>query len=683
MKKQVIPLFLMAIFVIGILLIIPSYAEEEPNWIPDPTGKTEGYFLSDFSSNEFELVASRSATARHFYNKLTGEYRYESVPSPKNTQIERPDVVFDNSSFGEGIFEENDSLAGGGGGGASVAGTWNDSTDTFDLWRYDSSTYYQGNSYMKVGKEDFWNGNPRHPHDNHQYYSWLAFDTDIVTAIDDISNATFSLYVTSTTCENIEGASVTIYNIGNNWDDDSCKEGSTSWTTGTYSYYQGAMRVGNSTGWIDSFDTSAETLIQGWADNRNSFEDMISIYLSQYACDTNSDDYFVFDESTGTYDPKITFTYTLDTSNISNSYAGSYSGNSNWSNVTEAYTDNGMGANSSTSGAQIDYGINQTQFSTMNASQNLSSWLFYDCNVIFEWKVHDTGNTSSAYDDLYVKFYHNMTDSWTDWTILAHNDENWHADVVTESTNYWSPNDLQYLQVRLQHQNSSDGDVLEVDYLRLEVYNSSESWEYYLSSDWARHPDDSYIISQAEIMVDSDPTNKTGAIYENLTAAWDWGDFGTYTYAMDAWVFDNYTEYDEYRGLCYTSAAFYSSLARALEIPARIIRFEQKSTVTTYDHQAIEFYLNGEWIPASTCGEEGWTWYGWDNHTELEFNTWFPENDSNEECVNLFVVLEILGDGYEFETGLPNEIVSVSLQEFDPAQYNKYCQYLGYNPHEK
>ncbi|MFX1286104.1 MAG: hypothetical protein ACFFB5_20840 [Promethearchaeota archaeon] len=67
---------------------------EEVNrtYIRDPTGKTEGYFLEDFSEDFFELMASRGRTYRHFYNKATGNYTYQS----------------DNLVQKEGVFEETD-----------------------------------------------------------------------------------------------------------------------------------------------------------------------------------------------------------------------------------------------------------------------------------------------------------------------------------------------------------------------------------------------------------------------------------------------------------------------------------------------------------------------------------------------------------------------------------------------
>ncbi|MFX0051675.1 MAG: hypothetical protein ACFFAJ_02565 [Candidatus Hodarchaeota archaeon] len=46
--------------------------------IIDPTGKTEGYILEEFSDDFFELMGSRDQSSRHFYNKRTGAYTYQS-----------------------------------------------------------------------------------------------------------------------------------------------------------------------------------------------------------------------------------------------------------------------------------------------------------------------------------------------------------------------------------------------------------------------------------------------------------------------------------------------------------------------------------------------------------------------------------------------------------------------------
>ncbi|MFX1286797.1 MAG: CARDB domain-containing protein [Promethearchaeota archaeon] len=64
--------------------------EVNKTYIRDPTGKTEGYFREDFSEDFFELMGSRGQTSRHFYNKITGIYRYQS----------------DNLVQKEGVYEE-------------------------------------------------------------------------------------------------------------------------------------------------------------------------------------------------------------------------------------------------------------------------------------------------------------------------------------------------------------------------------------------------------------------------------------------------------------------------------------------------------------------------------------------------------------------------------------------------
>ncbi|MFX0208983.1 MAG: hypothetical protein ACFFDT_23565 [Candidatus Hodarchaeota archaeon] len=52
--------------------------EVNKTYICDPTGKTEGYFLEDFSEDFFELMGSRGQTSRHFYNKITKGYTFQS-----------------------------------------------------------------------------------------------------------------------------------------------------------------------------------------------------------------------------------------------------------------------------------------------------------------------------------------------------------------------------------------------------------------------------------------------------------------------------------------------------------------------------------------------------------------------------------------------------------------------------
>ncbi|MFX0208540.1 MAG: transglutaminase domain-containing protein [Candidatus Hodarchaeota archaeon] len=402
-----------------------------------------------------------------------------------------------------------------------------------------------------------------------------------------------------------------------------------------------------------------------------------------------------------------------------NLYVNDYSTSIGWNFETRAYTENNAGAECQFSGGKIVY-------SFPDPTIDLTPWLFYTCKVRIRVRTFDTGGAGPIrfipenkteedveiidhptfeidksggntplglpiMERLLAKLYHKTTNSWTGWYMMRTYPEGaWNEKVITETTKIWTPNDLKYLQIELRHELSADPDKHEVDYVRLEVDNSTASWAPYLGSDWARHPDDSYVDSQAQSIANTNPNNKTGAIYENLTDDWWWGTPGSYI--KDTVVLEDHSLTGWYYGKCYSSAALYTSLCRALDIPARIIRFKLKGWDDpdySKDHVGIEFYLGGEWIPASTTGDPishggGWRWYGWDDHTSEALQDEFPENDLIEgdknKCLDIFVILEILGNETD-QYGIPNNVVtSQSLRNFDSVVFDKYCNALGYTP---
>ncbi|MFW9780307.1 MAG: hypothetical protein ACFFE8_15810, partial [Candidatus Heimdallarchaeota archaeon] len=60
---------------------------DSPGWIVDPTGHTAGYNLSDYSDTYFELRGSRGQFSRHFYNKTSGKYTYQSDALVQKTGV--------------------------------------------------------------------------------------------------------------------------------------------------------------------------------------------------------------------------------------------------------------------------------------------------------------------------------------------------------------------------------------------------------------------------------------------------------------------------------------------------------------------------------------------------------------------------------------------------------------------
>jgi len=52
--------------------------ETKTNQVPDPTGQTDGYNREDLSGEFVELMGSRGKSYRHFYNKTSGSYLFQS-----------------------------------------------------------------------------------------------------------------------------------------------------------------------------------------------------------------------------------------------------------------------------------------------------------------------------------------------------------------------------------------------------------------------------------------------------------------------------------------------------------------------------------------------------------------------------------------------------------------------------
>jgi hypothetical protein len=143
------------------------------------------------------------------------------------------------------------------------------------------------------------------------YKAWLAFDTDITVEIEELTSVTFKLYVSYEAMESGEGASVYVYNIGGNFDSNSCKESNTNWALGTHSSESGVFDL-SSTGWRTGDSTKMGNLLNDWASSRGDSEDMISIHLVKYQTDSATRDYACIDESTSSHDPELTFSYVTD-----------------------------------------------------------------------------------------------------------------------------------------------------------------------------------------------------------------------------------------------------------------------------------------------------------------------------------------------------------------------------------
>jgi hypothetical protein len=178
------------------------------------------------------------------------------------------------------------------------------STNNYDLYR-DSLTWITGTNYFRVGDK------------NNAFQSlWIAFNTGITDYIYDTCHIALKLYCVHSSFDlSSEGAKCRVYNIGGNANEDTAKENSTSYKSGTNRYTDNLVYKGDiGTG---SYKTAAaaemEKLIDYWAENRNTGENYISFSMTSYGPET--DDYYSFrtSEYTGTdCDPKLSFSYVTE-----------------------------------------------------------------------------------------------------------------------------------------------------------------------------------------------------------------------------------------------------------------------------------------------------------------------------------------------------------------------------------
>ena len=175
------------------------------------------------------------------------------------------------------------------------------STNNYDLYR-DSLTWITGTDYFRVGDK------------NGAYQSlWIAFNTGIIESIDDTGLVKLQLYcVHSSFDSSSEGAKFRVYNIGGNANENTAKENSQSYKSGTNKYtdnlvYKGDIGTGS---YKTAAATEMEKLTDFWAENRNIGENYISFSMTSYG--PERDDYYSFrtSEYTGTgCDPKLSFSY--------------------------------------------------------------------------------------------------------------------------------------------------------------------------------------------------------------------------------------------------------------------------------------------------------------------------------------------------------------------------------------
>lgn len=212
--------------------------------------------------------------------------------------------------------------------GAYSQGTWINidpplgtiySTDIYDCY-----TYGVGSTSWATGAGDVSVG----PYSAGSWYEgFIAFDTNLDVAVTDIYSVLVELYIASETYDSGEGMDATVYNVKGNDNDDQAREDSQSYDNTAYYSAQTDVKTSWVTSAYNTLDaTKMEAALDYWRINRDDDDDFISIhFVGNAACDPDTSDYGNARDSTwgGTdYDPKISFTYDVNTIPVAAYYDG-------------------------------------------------------------------------------------------------------------------------------------------------------------------------------------------------------------------------------------------------------------------------------------------------------------------------------------------------------------------------
>ncbi|MHA1979262.1 MAG: carboxypeptidase-like regulatory domain-containing protein, partial [Candidatus Hodarchaeales archaeon] len=271
-----------------------------------------GTLLTDFSS-EVELFSENEQTHIGFtFEDMEQAGFTQKYLNLHNQQL--PDGNFRKTlrfgMYGYGVYTKGTQIE-------IDPSPWTSQYETWDLFRLygDTSGWYTTNNYMRVGRDDTYE--PGQGWLDVYYDCFFAFNTGLFSYVDSIWNVSLRLYAFNNYMESGEGVSSALYNIHGNFDDNSAKEYSKSFSELNKSS-QSAVFTGTGTGWQTMDAAKTANQLNNWADWRHNNVSYLSFRLYEYGTDARTTDTVDFRENSyANYEPELAFEYNTSTPVIS------------------------------------------------------------------------------------------------------------------------------------------------------------------------------------------------------------------------------------------------------------------------------------------------------------------------------------------------------------------------------
>ncbi len=187
-------------------------------------------------------------------------------------------------------------------------------TDNYDLMYENDTAWITSYTFADIGHYYFNRGQTV----EWERKSFVAWDTNISMAIEDISIVSCQLYIDYEQVESGEGVTATVYNVGGNANSNTTKEDSEGYELGTNENETGVLNNPGSGSYKTLDTTKMEILLDFWANNRDNDEGFVSFRFKGWNTDAGTNDRIrFFDSQYGSNEPKLNFTYNPSTVEIS------------------------------------------------------------------------------------------------------------------------------------------------------------------------------------------------------------------------------------------------------------------------------------------------------------------------------------------------------------------------------
>ncbi|PWI49489.1 hypothetical protein CEE45_01475 [Candidatus Heimdallarchaeota archaeon B3_Heim] len=279
----------------------------------------------------------------------------------------------------------------------------------------DSDLYIDGSTWRNVDNFIF-NG---YYNDADEMRSFIAFNTGITTVVLTTSDEVIQWRFGLETMEATEAVWAKAYNIRGNYDSNTAKESSNSYSD--TAYYGPNRQI-----WLDGDDASGysiwrndDSIIDDWMDNREAADNYISIRMWPIGADPGENDRIgVYDQSFAgnAYAPKMSFTYTVpNTSPVCTIDA--YPSGDQYAGIAFSATMTGTDAD-----GQADLNIFYMVFGDTAGGTN-SFRLYYDSDNFVDdtqFTALITVNTASPYKYSATGIPNSITNGWqVVWTLVV------------------------------------------------------------------------------------------------------------------------------------------------------------------------------------------------------------------------------------------------------------------------